>query len=159
LILPLALLVPAVAEELGWRGYALPRLLAGRSALSASVILGIIWAAFHLPLFLPGQLNSHLQFWPVPLMFFGMSVLSTWIFKHTGRSVLLVSLFHAMANGYTPITRGIAPEMAWGLQGLLFAAAALILIAATGPNLAREKRVRLVPEGRARVPGEHATKV
>jgi membrane protease YdiL (CAAX protease family) len=159
LILPLAVLLPAFAEELGWRGYALPRLLAGRSALTASVILGIIWAAFHLPLFLPGQMNAHLQFWPVPLLFVAMSVLATWIFKHTGGSVLLVSLFHAMANGYTPLTRGIAPDLAWTLQGLVFAGAALLLIAIAGPHLAREKSAQVIQAGQAPVLAEPAAKV
>jgi uncharacterized protein len=45
------LLTDGLGEELGWRGYALPRLLARHGALAASLFLGLIWALWHLPLF------------------------------------------------------------------------------------------------------------
>ena len=54
-VLSFVVFVLIIGEELGWRGYALPRLLAGRSALSASLILGALWGAWHLPtFFVPG---------------------------------------------------------------------------------------------------------
>lgn len=88
-----------LGEELGWRGFALPRLLSRYSALMASLILGFFWAAWHLPYaFTVGSAISGV---PLYLYFFtvmGLSVLYTWVFKHTEGSVLLAILFHAASN-------------------------------------------------------------
>jgi membrane protease YdiL (CAAX protease family) len=45
----------AMGEELGWRGFALPRLQVGRNALAASLVVGTVWGTYHLPLFLLGS--------------------------------------------------------------------------------------------------------
>ena len=58
-VLNFVVFVLIFGEELGWRGYALPRLLVGRSALSASLILGVLWGAWHLPtFFVPGARST-----------------------------------------------------------------------------------------------------
>src|SRR5215212_5767071 len=67
----------ALGEEIGWRGYALPRLQAGRSALRASLIIGMLWGVWHLPLWLTGEPGR------TPTMYAGF-VLST-----IGLSVIL----------------------------------------------------------------------
>lgn len=88
-----------LGEELGWRGFALPRLLSRYSAFIASLILGFFWAAWHLPYAL--TVGSAISGVPLYLYFFvvmGLSVLYTWIFKHTEGSVLLAILFHAASN-------------------------------------------------------------
>lgn len=54
----------ALGEEIGWRGYALPRLQTGRSALGASLILGVIWGFYHLPLYFTGQAGRPLGLSP-----------------------------------------------------------------------------------------------
>jgi membrane protease YdiL (CAAX protease family) len=117
-----------LGEELGWRGFALPRLLVGRSALSASVILGLIWGIWHLPaFFIAGLPQNQLS---IPAFLLGgtaLSVLMTWVFQHTQGSVLLAILIHWLINEvYLP--QGRLPVMA----GIL-AVAALIVVAVNGP--------------------------
>jgi len=69
----------ALGEEIGWRGYALPRLKVGSSALNASFILGVIWALWHLPLFFTGQaFRSPSIFVPFGVATIALSVILTW---------------------------------------------------------------------------------
>lgn len=88
-----------LGEELGWRGFALPRLLRQFSPFTASLILGAIWGVWHLPsFFLSGMVQSGLS---LPIFLLStpcLSILITWIFKHTGGSVLITVLFHYMVN-------------------------------------------------------------
>lgn len=91
-------------EELGWRGYALDRLQARWSALVSSLILGAIWALWHLPLFFIKDMFHYAQgawslwFWQFMVGVITMSVIVTWIFNNTRRSTLAAILFHFMAN-------------------------------------------------------------
>ena len=91
------LLIPGTGgtwEEPGWRGFALPSLQAGRSALVASLILGAVWALWHLPLVVAtGQMGG----WDIVIIMAWTLVL-TWVYNGTGGSVLIVMLFHAMFN-------------------------------------------------------------
>jgi membrane protease YdiL (CAAX protease family) len=93
------LLVPIAGgawEEPGWRGYALPRLLAGRSALEASLVLGALWALWHVPLFLTGK-----QHWSDLLLVLLVSVFVTWLFQNALCSVLVTMVFHATNNAFS----------------------------------------------------------
>lgn len=98
-----ASLIPFI-EELGWRGYVLDRLQASHSALMSSLIIGILWSLWHLPLcFVDGTYQAGLgvgtaAFW---MFFIGIVPLSfafTWVYNNTERSILAVILFHAMVN-------------------------------------------------------------
>src|SRR5918995_517877 len=93
----LALLIPGVGGawgEPGWRGVAPPPLQAGRAALVASVILGAVWALWHLPFVVAtGQMGG----WDIVIILAWTLVL-TWVYNGTGGSVLIVMLFHAMFN-------------------------------------------------------------
>ena len=142
LIVFAVVLLPAFGEELGWRGYGLPKLLEGHSALAASLILGVLWTAFHLPLFLPGQEYGTLTIWPLPFELIGLSVLFAWVFIHTRGSVLLVTLFHAMVNTTTPMTGDIDPVVAWELRGIVLAAMAIIVVLLAGPDLMRQSTLQ-----------------
>lgn len=98
-VLPTALLILLVPvfggawEEPGWRGYALPRLLRDRSPLAASLVLGAIWAVWHLPIFLTGE-----QHWSDLLLIVAVAVVLTWIFQNAMQSVLVAMVFHALNN-------------------------------------------------------------
>jgi membrane protease YdiL (CAAX protease family) len=86
-------------EEVGWRGYALPRLSARFGLGPASIILGFIWAAWHLPLFFFPASDTLGQSFPLYLLqVTAISVAIAWLFWRTGGSLLLVMLFHAAVN-------------------------------------------------------------
>lgn len=86
----------AMGEEIGWRGFALPRLQARMGALGASLVLGVVWAVWHLPLYLtPGHPLSDVFLGWTLLAIVGDAILFTWIFNHTRGSLLLALLFHA----------------------------------------------------------------
>ena len=126
----------AVGEELGWGGFALPRLQARRSALAASLIVGAAWGIYHFPLFLVGSPTRPLGlFLPFALGSVIMSIFYTWMYNGTGGSLLIVVLLHATTN--LPLTIVYAPlgERVVGVFWLLDAMLALIaavLIARTG---------------------------
>ena len=83
-------------EEMGWRGYVLPRLQAKHSALVSSLILGVIWALWHIPKFLiPGNTSSFALFM---VKILADAILYTWLYNNTGGSLLLTTLFHASGN-------------------------------------------------------------
>lgn len=107
-ILPYALfmlLFGPLPEELGWRGYALDALQLKWNALTASLVLGVLWTLWHLPLFfMAGTFQSEQlglgtpAFWAYCLSTVLSSILFTWIYNNTNRSTLSAILFHFMVN-------------------------------------------------------------
>ncbi|MFZ5941831.1 MAG: type II CAAX prenyl endopeptidase Rce1 family protein [Bacteroidota bacterium] len=96
----LAILISGpLGEELGWRGYALPRMLEKRSALAAGLLLGLIWGLWHLPTFFtPGLPQAGLQIPAFILSAVSLSVIVTWIFVNTGQNLFFIFLFHYFVN-------------------------------------------------------------
>jgi membrane protease YdiL (CAAX protease family) len=88
------LVVVALGEEPGFRGFALPRLLEGRSALSASLILGVLHTIWHLPLFITGEDAAI----PTTIIIISGAVLNTWLFNNTNGSVFIAMFLHASVN-------------------------------------------------------------
>lgn len=99
-------------EEPGWRGFAQARLNDRYSALTASLIVGVVWAGWHLPYFFaPVTPHSEFPFVNQVGWFFGiltLSVILAWAYNNTG-SVLIVMVLHAMANS-ADIILPLAPE-------------------------------------------------
>lgn len=108
IVLMLAALVVSTwvqaGEEIGWRGYALPRMSRRLRVGPASVILGIIWASWHLPLFFyPG---SDLRGQSIGLYLAqvtAISVAMAWLYWRTSGSLFIVMLLHAAANNLKDI--------------------------------------------------------
>ena len=90
-----------LGEELGWRGTALPRLLARWSALISSLILGILWWTFHTPGFVLGLFSP--GFTPLGALAgaIALTVLITWMFTNTGGSLIPGAFMHLSINFVT----------------------------------------------------------
>jgi uncharacterized protein len=144
-------------EEVGWRGFALPRLQTGRrSALVAALILSLFWAAWHVPLFsfamgLEGMGLAAIAGW-----FFSIATgsgLLAWLYNSTGGSILIVAIFHGALD--IAINSPAGPEVA-NVMGALVTIWGLAVLAWAGPkNLSRRRRKQEAPDlsagGEARV--------
>jgi uncharacterized protein len=127
-------------EEIGWRGYALPRLASRLGFAPTSIVLGVIWACWHLPLFIiPGTDTSGQSFPVYLLQVTALSVAMAWLYWRANGSLLLVMLMHAAVNN----TKDIVPSavsaatnpfalstslVAWFTLALLWICAAYFLI-------------------------------
>jgi len=97
-------------EEIGWRGYALPRLAKRFGLPVASVILGIIWAAWHLPFFyMPGSDNFGQSFPIYLIAVTAISVAMAWLYWRTNQSLLLTMLMHASIDNTAGIVTSPTP--------------------------------------------------
>jgi membrane protease YdiL (CAAX protease family) len=135
-------LTDGVGEELGWRGFALPRLLERYSALIASVVLGLLWGLWHLPLVFTEGLGLFGQpIWLLLADITAKSVLFTWVFLRTRGSVLIAALLHGTTNLFLvspPVTVSgdlLLPLLAMGAKWLLVA----VIVLVCGPGLIRER--------------------
>lgn len=128
------ILMGPLGEEFGWRGFALKRILLIYSPLKSGLILGIIWSAWHIPLFfIPGTIQHDLTkngLIIVILAYFiyttCISLLMTIAYINTDGSLLISILFHTVCN----LTLGVAPLIfeKWGAIILLLS---LVLITTT----------------------------
>jgi membrane protease YdiL (CAAX protease family) len=139
LILVLSFLVLlSTGEELGWRGYALPELQARYGSVRASLVLGLLWGLWHLPVFwIPGTVQYGL---PVPgyiIATVGYSFIYTCVLNGAKGSVLLASLYHAASNLVLTYGNAIAPTIIHDLY-LSLPALALVVMAVvflSGPGV------------------------
>jgi len=85
-------------EEMGWRGYVLPRLQSRYNALTSSLILGVIWSFWHFPKFFGTGMNSGLSIPWFTIFTMASAILYTWLYNNSQGSLLLLVLFHATNN-------------------------------------------------------------
>jgi CAAX protease family protein len=119
-----------LGEELGWRGTALPRLLARWGALTSSLILGIVWWTFHTPGFVLGLFSPGFTPLSALLGAFALTVLITWMFNNTGGSLIPGSLMHLSINFVTAASGVSESPLLYGLTvgGLLIAAVGVVMV-------------------------------
>jgi membrane protease YdiL (CAAX protease family) len=107
-----------LGEEPGWRGYAVPQLQRSRTPLTSAVLLGVVVAAWHLPLVVAGRLGA------IGLVgTFAITLVYSWLFNRTGGSVLLTMVFHVVQGTFSMAALGFvgadATRMDW-LTGALW---------------------------------------
>ncbi|MCW3123837.1 MAG: hypothetical protein JWQ38_3329 [Flavipsychrobacter sp.] len=124
-----------IGEETGWRGLALPILQDKFNALKASVILTLIWAGWHLPLFLyrPGYVNmgaADIAGWILSLL--TGSILLTWLFNSSKGSILLCAIFHATID--VAFTSPAADKHIVSIMGMLITIVGISVIFIFGPQ-------------------------
>jgi membrane protease YdiL (CAAX protease family) len=141
-------------EEIGWRGYALPRLAARFGLARASVLLGLIWACWHLPQFFIPETDTYRQsFFVFGLQVTALSVAIAWLYAHTNGNLLLTMLLHSAVNNSKDIVPSAMPgatntfglsssAVAWLTVALLWVCAAYFLVRmpTTEPQRGREPR-------------------
>jgi membrane protease YdiL (CAAX protease family) len=126
-------------EEVGWRGFALPKLVDRFGLPRASLFLGVIWAVWHLPLFFIDGTSTTGQSFPLYLLqVTALSVIMAWLYAKSGPGLWPVMLFHAAVNN----TKDIVPSavrgatdpfalstsaVAWTTVALLWAVAVYLL--------------------------------
>jgi membrane protease YdiL (CAAX protease family) len=151
-LIAFGIIIPSIAEEPGWRGFALPRLQQRHGPIAASLILGTLHGLWHLPVLLT------VNFGPLPLANYVpfmltaafATVIYTWVYNNTGGSILLAILLHAASNaasqwlgtlftqsGLQPPQEGVAGFLAsthW-INVIAYGLVALLLIIATRGRL------------------------
>jgi membrane protease YdiL (CAAX protease family) len=134
------ILLFGLTEELAWRGFVLPRLQAKLTPLAAALVLGVIWAIWHTPLFFIE--DSSQQGWPYlgfVVLVLAESVIISWVFNHARGSVLLVALLHAASDASLAWSGTLSgSDLAFWVIVAVYVLAAVVLIAArpsewTGP--------------------------
>ena len=100
----LMLFIGGGQEEFGWRGYAQEPLQEQMGVLPASLVIGLIWGIWHLPLwFMAGDLHSSYSFLAFVVMTISISIVYAWLFNSSGKKLILVMFFHAMNNTAAPL--------------------------------------------------------
>jgi membrane protease YdiL (CAAX protease family) len=137
------LLTFGLGEEIGWRGFALPRLQQGHTALTATLLLGVVWALWHLPAFFYKDTYMAMGLIAgLPLLLLSIlaaSMIFTWLYNSTCGSLLMVILFHALFD-FLSVSRAGGGNVAAIMSAGVMIWAVLVVILFKPANLSREKK-------------------
>ncbi len=136
-------------EEWGWRGYVLPRLQAKYSALTSSLVLGVIWSVWHLPKFMETDPGGERSFFWFTTAHLALAVLYTWLYNNTHGSLLLVVLFHAAENTagmFLPVEFAVSSGIEQNIQVVLYIAAAALVTFTAGADRLSHTQAKQIQE-------------
>ena len=136
--LPVWILTFGIGEETGWRGFALPRLQKGHSALHATIILWALWALWHLPLFFYSYDVSILPGFLIGLL--AGAIVFTWLYNSTDGSVLMTAVWHGAFNFTTACIVCKTGVIAAIVSTLVMVWAVFIVLLLKPASLAREAK-------------------
>lgn len=115
-------------EELGWRRFALDRMLETRSPFASALWLGLPWSAIHFILLLPGMMSEGTPIIPQTITLLCLSVILTWAYIRSGKSLMTVALLHGVQNGLTVLNRGVTiAEVTWLMMAAYLILAGLLI--------------------------------
>jgi uncharacterized protein len=149
----IAIIGGPLLEEVGWRGFALPRLQPLYGPLTGTLILGLLWALWHLPEFLvPAWAkssggSSFLDIVKFVVIAIAFAIVITWVFNNTKGSVLMAILVHASIDTFSmPMGTLFAPSQMANSILVSFGLLALVVVALTRGRLGyqhyRQKELR-----------------
>ena len=143
------LVLVGLFEEVGWRGYALPRLQRRHSGLRAAGILGVIWGLWHLPELLSDP-DGQRPVAPFLVFVLAQSVILSWLYNSTHASLPIVMLSHAATNTAAYVVLPMFTEdgyqLVWWILTELWVTAAAFVTALAGTRLATEMPKPADPE-------------
>jgi uncharacterized protein len=136
----LAFFLGGLSEELGWSGYATDPLQQRFGALTAALIIGAVWAAWHfIPLAEAHRSFEFIAWWTVGTI--AMRVIIVWLCNSTGGSVVAAALLHAMSNLAWQLFPVNGSSYDPRINGLILTVVATALLVVRGPRtLARRAR-------------------
>ena len=115
----------ALFEEIGWRSYALDRVLRTRSPLEASLLIGVPWGFLHLTILLPGMMSESVPAIAQVGSVILISIVLTWAYVRSGHSLWTVTFLHGVQNGLVVLNRGLSIVPA---SWLLFASCLIMAV-------------------------------
>jgi len=128
LVIPIffyVLIFSVLGEETGWRGFALEHMQKIISPLLSSIIIGLLWGVWHLPLFfIEGNFHQTLPIWLFLLQDICLSIVITWLYNSTNKSLFSVHIFHAASN----TTLGVLPILPIATNGDMLPLYSIIIL-------------------------------
>jgi membrane protease YdiL (CAAX protease family) len=139
LVMFLIFFVTSLGEELGWMGYAIEPMQERLGAFNASVLLGLVWATWHIVMLVQAQQPLKYIVWQL-LAYLPERILFVWLYNNTGKSVFAMAVHHAMLNvtwQLFPVNGSFYDPR---ITALIVAVAALIVIVVWGPKTLTQYR-------------------